>query len=52
LVADQRFAAPVHGDEGKQAMLNPVSLAGSRRQMGHSDLRAGLTGQPLQLALA
>jgi hypothetical protein len=51
LVSDQWLAAPVHGDEGEQAMLDFIPLAGPGRQMGHCDFQAGLIGKPLQLAL-
>ena len=33
LVADQRLAAPVLGDEGEQTVLDPVPFAGAGRQM-------------------
>src|SRR4051812_30222364 len=51
LMADQWFATPVHGDEGEQAMLNPVPLAGAGRQVGHRYLQASLIGEALQFAL-
>ena len=34
LMADQRLAAPVLGDEGEQAVLDAVPFAGAGRQMG------------------
>src|ERR1700733_7298476 len=49
LVADQRLAAPVHGDEGEQAMFDLVPLAGTRRQVGHGHFQAGLVGKALEL---
>jgi len=33
-VADQRFAAPVLGDVGKEAVLDAVPLAGTGGQLG------------------
>src|SRR5216683_647360 len=38
LVATQRPAAPVHGDEGKEAMLDLVPLAGAAGIGGDEDL--------------
>jgi len=49
-VTDQWFATPVHRDEGEQAMLDLVPLAGSRRQVGYGYLQAGLIGEALQFA--
>ena len=40
LVADQRMAAPVLGDEAEQPMLDLVPLAGARREM--ADLQASV----------
>src|SRR5258705_10391502 len=37
LMADERFAAPVAGDEREQAMLDLVPLAGARGQVTHGD---------------
>src|SRR5689334_12844222 len=51
LMADQWFATPVHGDEGEQAVLNPVPLAGAGRQVGHRYVQASLIGEALQFAL-
>src|SRR4051812_7826969 len=51
LMADQWFATPVHGDEGEQAMLNPVPFAGAGRQVGHRYLQTSLIGEALQFAL-
>jgi len=45
LVTDQRFAAPVLADEGKQPMLDLVPLAGSRWQMADRDLQSGIVSQ-------
>ena len=36
-IADERFGAPVLGDEREQAMLDLVPFAGSRRQMMNFD---------------
>ena len=51
LVADEWLAAPVLCDEREQAMLDPVPLAGARRQMTDRDGNAEFVGQVLQLAL-
>ena len=37
LMADERFAAPVSGDEREQAMLDLVPLAGAGRQVADRD---------------
>src|SRR5438309_6519259 len=37
VVADERLAAPVLGDVGKEAMLDAVPFAGAGRQMGDGD---------------
>ena len=37
LMADERFAAPVLGDEREEAVLDLVPLAGTRRQVADSD---------------
>jgi hypothetical protein len=37
LMADQRLAAPISGDERKQAVLDLVPLAGAGRQVAHGD---------------
>jgi hypothetical protein len=47
-VADERFAAPVHGNEGEQAMFYLVPLAGAGRQMVHHNVQPGLVGEALQ----
>ena len=39
VVADERFAAPVLGDVGKEAMLDAVPFAGAGRQMATVRLR-------------
>src|SRR5205085_6435586 len=36
-VRQQRLASPVLGDEGEEAVLDLVPLAGPRRQMAHRD---------------
>ena len=51
LMADERLAAPVLGDEGEQSMLDPVPFAGAGRQVGDRHGEAGLVGEALQLAL-
>src|SRR5271166_5466761 len=51
LVADQRLAAPVLGDEGEQAVLYLVPLAGAGRQMRDSDGNSKFVGQDLQFPL-
>ena len=48
VVADKRFAAPVLGDVGKEAMLDAVPFAGAGRQMGDGDLEAGFVGKALE----
>ena len=50
LVADQRFAAPVLGDVGKEAVLDTVPLAGTGRQVGDGYDEAGLVGKALEFA--
>src|SRR5207302_10629635 len=50
-IADERLGAPVLTDEGEQAVLNLVPLAGARRQVVDDDVDAKLVGQLLQLAL-
>src|SRR5260370_28173901 len=51
LMADERFAAPVAGDEREEAMLDLVPLAGARRQVTHGDGHAEFVSQFLQLDL-
>ena len=51
LEADERLAAPILGDEREQAMLDPVPLAGSGRQVTDRDGDAELVSESLQLAL-
>ncbi len=51
LVADERFAAPVLRNVGKEAVFDAVPFAGSRRQMGDCHSQAGLVGEALQLEL-
>ena len=46
-MADERFAAPVAGDEREQAMLDLVPLAGAGRQVTYGDGNAELVGQLL-----
>src|SRR5258708_17017701 len=47
-VACERFAAPVLADPGKEAMLNLVPFARSRRQVANRDREVGLIRQLLQ----
>lgn len=51
LVADQRLAAPILGNVGEEAVLDPVPFAGAGRQMGDGDGHPGLVGKALQFAL-
>ena len=51
LMADQRLAAPVLGDEGEQAVLDAVPFAGAGRQMADGDRHPEFVGQHLQFAL-
>ena len=51
LVADQRFAAPVLGDEGEKLVLDLVPLAGPRRQMTDGDGHAKFSGERLEFSL-
>ena len=51
LVADQRLAAPVLGDEGEQAVLDLVPFAGAGREVADGHGQAGLVGEALQLEL-
>src|ERR1035441_8536349 len=48
-MAHQRFAAPVLRDEGEQAVLDLVPLAGSWRKVADRDLQSGFVGEFLQL---
>ena len=48
-VADQRLPSPVHADKRKQAMLDLVLLAGSRRKMTNRDGNPDLVRQFLNL---
>src|SRR3954447_17403808 len=49
-VADQRRGAPVHADEGEQAMLDLVPLAGAGRQVVDFDGDAQFVSKRLQFA--
>ena len=51
LMADERLAAPVAGDEREQAMLDLVPLAGTGRQVTHGDGNAEFVDQFLQFDL-
>jgi hypothetical protein len=42
---------PVPREEGEQAVLDLIPLAGSRREMADRDLQPGFVGQFLQLPL-
>ena len=48
-VADQWLGAPVHGDEGEEAMLDLVPLAGAGRQVVDFDVDAEFVDQALEL---
>src|SRR2546423_20740 len=48
VVADERLAAPVLGDVGKEAMLDAVPFAGAGRQMGNGYPETGFVGKALQ----
>jgi hypothetical protein len=50
-VADQRLGAPVHGDEGKQLVLDAVPFTGAGWQMVHGDGDPKFIGQHLQFPL-
>jgi hypothetical protein len=50
LMADQRLATPVHGDEGEQPVFDLVPLAGAGRQVRHGDLQTDLVGEALEFA--
>jgi hypothetical protein len=50
-IADQRFGAPILGDEGEQTVLDLIPLAGARGKVSDGDFDADLVGQMLQLAL-
>src|SRR5438270_13555044 len=47
-IAGKRLATPVLTDPGKEAMLNFVPLARSRRQMTDHERQASLIGQLLE----
>ena len=49
LTADERFAAPVLGDEGEEAMFDLVRFAGAGRVGGERNRQPGLIGKGLQL---
>src|SRR5882724_4902255 len=49
-IADEWLGAPVLADEGEEAVLDFVPLAGARRQVSDHDVEAELVGQLLQLA--
>src|SRR5665213_2995117 len=51
LPRDQRLPAPVHRDVREQAVLDPVPLRRSRRQVADVDLKPGLLREGLQLDL-
>ena len=51
LMADERFAAPVLGDECEQAMLDLVPFAGAGGQVADRDGNADLIDEFLQLDL-
>src|SRR3984893_12585876 len=49
-IADEWFGAPVLADEGKEAVLDFVPLAGAGRQVADHDVDAELVDQLLQFA--
>ena len=49
-MADERFAAPVLGDEGEEAVLDFIPLAGAGWQMSGGDGEAGFVREALQFA--
>src|SRR5436190_13541026 len=51
LKGSERFGSPVDGNEGKEAMLDLVPLAGRRRIMSHGDRELFLIRQFLKLFL-
>ena len=51
LMADERFAAPVLGDEREEAVLDLVPLAGTRRQVADSDGQIEFVSELLQFHL-
>ena len=51
LMADERFAAPVLGDEREEAVLDLVPLAGTRRQVADSDGEIEFISELLQFHL-
>jgi hypothetical protein len=50
LVIDQRFAAPVLGDEREQLMFDRVPFAGAWQQMTERNRQPEFIGEGLQLA--
>ncbi len=51
LMAEQRLAAPVLGDEAEETMLDLVPFARARREVAHADVETGTIGQFLQFPL-
>src|SRR5260370_37187803 len=49
-IADEWLGAPVLADEGEEAVLDFVPLAGARRQVADHDVEVEFVGQLLQLA--
>src|ERR1700751_882623 len=49
-IADEWFGAPVLADEGEEAVLDLVPLAGAGRQVANYDVEAEFVGQLLQFA--
>src|SRR5258708_38734863 len=47
-IASERLAAPILADPGKEAMLNFIPFARSRRQVAHRDREIRLISQLLQ----
>ncbi len=48
LIVGERSSPPIHRDKGKQAVLNLVPFAGSRRKMRNCDSQASLIRQLLE----
>ena len=49
-IADERLGAPVLADEGEEAVLDLVPLAGAGRQVADHDVEAEFVGQLLEFA--
>jgi hypothetical protein len=47
-VTDERLAAPVEVDEGKETMFDVIPLTGAGRKVADADRQAQLKGEALQ----